>query len=242
MSEQVLTMAGTRIFIGASTMAAKLEVEPSDFASVTWIEIGGLYNVGELGGDQTINEFELINSDWMQKTKSTRNGGTMANQFIPMALDPGQQQVLEAIEDNCGLYPIKVERGADCSPEATVTIADGTPGVVTWTGSAFTAGQPVTFTAGDGATLPAELSEGVVYYVLSDGLTADSFSVAETPGGTAIEIAAASTGEITAVAPPAGLTDMFQALVTDGVRSGGAKNDAFLRTFNFAVNGRVITV
>ena len=239
MAEQLYTMANTRIFIGSAPMAAKLEVEPTDFAAVSWVEIGGLYNVGELGGDQAINEFELINSDWMMKTKGTRNGGTMTNQFIPLALDSGQQLVLEAIEDKCGVYPIKVERGADCSPEATVTITIADPGVVTWAGHGFLAGQPVSFSTEDGQ-LPTGIDSDVVYYVVSP--TTDEFSVAATAGGTPIETTGTTSGTIIGSASPAGMTDLFQALVTDGARSGGSKNDAYLRTWNFAVNGRVITV
>lgn len=239
MAEQLYTMANTRIFIGSAPMAAKLEVEPSDFGAVNWVEIGGLYNVGELGGDQAINEFELINSDWMMKTKGTRNGGTMTNQFIPLALDPGQKLVLQAIEDKCGVYPIKIERGADCSPEATVTFTIADPGVVTWAGHGFLAGQPVSFSTETGQ-LPTGIDSGVVYYVVNP--STDTFEVAATPGGTPIETTGTTSGTIIGSAPPAGMTDLFQALVTDGARSGGGKNDAYLRTWNFAVNGRVITV
>lgn len=240
MAEQLYTMANTKILIGSAPMPAKVEVVPADFANVNWVEIGGFYNVGELGGEQTINEFELIGSDYMLKAKGSRNGGTMTNQFIPLALDPGQILVQQAIEDNCGVYPIRVERGADCSPESTVTIADST-GTVTWTAHGQVAGQPVIFDDEDG-TLPTEIVAGTVYYVIAAGLTADSFNVSATPGGAAITTTSASTATVTAIAPPAGMTDMFQALVTDGARSGGGKNDLYLRTWNFAVNGRVITV
>ena len=46
----------------------------------------------------------------------------MTNQFIPLALDPGQIIVQQAIDDNCKKYAIKVERGADCAAESVVTI------------------------------------------------------------------------------------------------------------------------
>lgn len=242
MAEQLYTMANTRIFIGENPVAAKTNVTPEDFDNVNWIEIRGLYNLGELGGDQTINEFELISEEWMQKTKGTRNGGTMTNQFIPMALDPGQMKFRDAIEDNCNPYPFRIERGADCSPEATVTIAEGAPGVVTWAGNDFMAGQPVMFTPGDDGVMPGGLTEGVVYFVVGDGLSGDAFSVAATAGGDPIEVTTASEGEIIATAPPAGMTDYFQGLAIDGARSGGGKNDLYTRTWGIAVNGRVITV
>lgn len=239
--ETIYTMAGTRIFIGDKPIPSKTNVVPADFDGVNWIEIGGLYNVGELGGEQTFNTFELINSVWMQVSKGSRDGGTMTNQFVPMALDAGQQQVLTAVDDLCGKYPIKVERGADCAPTATVTFNIAEPGTVDWDGSNFSAGQPVVFT-NEGGALPDELTAGTVYYVVSDGLTADQFSVSATAGGTAIEFTDAGTGTSTGTASPAGMTDLFQAAVGDGARSGGGKNDGYFRTWNFRVNGRIITI
>ena len=239
--EMMYTMANTKIFIGENPVSAKLEVTPADFQGVNWIEIKGLFNVGELGGEQAVNEFELINSDWMMKSKGTRNGGTMANTFIPLHLDPGQAKFREAIEDNCRPYPFRVERGADCAPESNVTIAIGAPGVITWAGHGFTAGQPIMFSTDEG-TLPTSLTAGTAYYVVADGLTDDAFSVALTPGGAAIETAEASTGTVVGTAPAAGMVDLFQGLALDGARSGGARNDQFTRAYGIAVNGRVITI
>lgn len=241
MNEMIYTMANTKIFISENPVQAKLEVTPEDFQGINWIEIVGLNNVGELGGEQAINEFELISSDWMLKSKGTRNGGTMSNTFIPLALDPGQMKFLEAIEDNCRPYAFRVERGADCAPESNVTITIADPGVITWTGHGFQAGQPVMFST-DAGTLPGGIAEGVVYYVVADGLTTDGFSVAATAGGDPIETTGSADGVIVATAPPAGMTDLFQGFATDGARSGGGRNDPYQRTFNIAVTGRIITI
>ena len=239
--EMIYTMANTKIFIGENPVPAKLEVTPADFQGVNWIEIKGLFNVGELGGEQAINEFELINSDWMMKSKGTRNGGTMNNTFIPLHLDPGQEKFREAIEDNCRPYPFRVERGADCAPESDVTISIADPGVITWAGHGFAAGQPIMFSSDEG-TLPTGLVAGTVYYIVSTGLTDDTFSVAATAGGEAIETTGTTTGDITGTAPPAGMTDLFQGLALDGSRSGGAKNDNYTRAYGVAVSGRIITI
>lgn len=239
MSDQLYTIAGTLVFISEDPVNAKAEVVPADFAGTTWIEIGGLYNLGELGGEQTINEFDLINQVWTRKVKGGRNGGTMANQFVPMAFDPGQVKFKEAIE-NCRTYQFKIERGADCTPESTVTISQASPGVVTWNGHGLLAGQPVIFTTA--GTLPTGLVAGTIYYVIAAGLTANTFSVAATPGGAGIATTAAGTGTHTASAPPAGMTDLFQGLATDGTKSGGAKNDLYLQNWSIAVDGRILTV
>lgn len=238
--EMIYTMANTKIFISENPVPAKLEVTPADFQGVNWIEIKGLFNVGELGGEQSVNEYELINSDWMMKSKGTRNGGTMTNTFIPLHLDPGQAKFREAIENNCRPYAFRVERGADCAPESTVTITIADPGVITWTAHGLLAGQPVVFST-TGA-LPTGLTAGTVYYVVAAGLTDNAFSVAATAGGTPIETTGTQSGVHTVTAPPAGMTDLFQGLALDGARSGGAKNDQFTRAYGIAVNGRVITI
>lgn len=239
MSEQLYTMADTKVFISSAPTSAKGEVTPADFADVVWTEIKGLYNLGELGGEQAINEFELINEVWTRKTKGGRNGGTMTNQFIPMGLDEGQKLYKAAIE-SCRPYKFKIERGASCTPESTVTISKADPGVVTWAAHGLFAGQPVVFSTT--GSLPTGLTAGTVYYVVAAGLTANTFSVAATSGGTAIETTGDGTGTHTAEAPPVGMTDMFYGLATDGAKSGGAKNDLYTQTWPIAVDGRILTI
>lgn len=239
MSEQLYTIAGTKVYISSTPVNAKGEVALEDFANADWLEIGGLYNLGELGGEQAINEFELINEVWTRKTKGGRNGGTMTNQFIPMGFDPGQIKYKEAIE-NCRPYQFKIERGADCTPEADVTISVGTPGVVTWADHGLFANQPVIFSS-TGA-VPAGLTAGTVYYVSSSGLTTDAFSVSAAAGGAPIATTTAGTGVQTVSAPPVGMTDLFQGLATEAARSGGAKNDLYFVTWPIAVDGRIVTV
>src|SRR5690606_12517719 len=236
MNEMIYTMANTKIFISENPVQAKLEASPEVVQGMNWIEIKVLFNVGELGAEQTVNEYELISSDWVMKSKGTRNGGTMTNTFIPLHLDPGQTKFREAIEDSCRPYAFRVERGADCAPEALVTISIADPGVVTWTAHGFQVGQPIMFTLGDDASLPTGLTAGVVYYVESV-LTENTFTLAAEPGGAAIETTGTTTGDITATAPPAGMTDLFQGFALDGARSGGARNDNYTRSYGIAVNG-----
>lgn len=239
MSEQLYTMADTKVFISSGPTNSKGEVTAADFAGTDWVEIKGLYEVGELGGEQAINEFELISEVWTRKAKGGRNGGTMTNVFIPYASDPGQIKYKEAIE-NCRPYKFKVERGAGCAPESTVTISNGTPAVVTWADHGLFANQPVVFTT-TGA-LPTGLTADVVYYVLASGLTTDTFSVSATAGGPAIDTTATGSGVHTASAPPIGMSDFFIGLATDGAKSGGDKNALYTQTWPIAVDGRVVTV
>lgn len=74
---------------------------------------------------------------------------------------------------------------------ATVTISNASPGVVTYTAHGLTAGAPL-FLATTGA-LPTGLSAGTTYYVKTV-LTADTFTVASTPTGSAINTSSAGSG------------------------------------------------
>lgn len=238
--EQLFTMSGTKFYISSVPTNSKGELTAADFAGTTWVQVKGLYNVGELGGEQTINEFELIDEVWMRKTKGGRNGGTMTNQFIPMAGDPGQILYKAAIE-TCRPYKFKVERGADCAPESVVTISVADPAVVEWPDHGLFANQPVVF-VNEGGALPTGITASTPYYVLSAGLTADEFTVSLTEGGAPVAVTGAGTGVNTAVASPIGMTDMYQGLATDGATSGGAKNDLLMKTWPVAVDGRVVTI
>lgn len=231
-------ISGSKLFIG-SRVTAKGVVTLSDFASQVWTEVDGWANAGAIGDTQNVGEQDVISQKRTRKFKTTLNGGTMENQFVPMALDPGQIKFKQAIED-CQPYAFKIEWGADCSPESQVTISVATPGVVTWTGHGFVAGQPIVFST-TGA-LPTGLTAGTIYYVVSAGLTADAFSVAATPGGAAIDTTAAGSGTHTAVAPPAGMTDLFYALALPGARQGGAATAAHLRNWSIAVDSNIIEV
>lgn len=232
-------VAGSKIFIGGK-VAAKGTVELSDFSGQSWTEVGGWSNAGAIGDTQNVGEVELINERRVRKFKTTLNAGTMDNQFVPMANDAGQIKFKEAIVA-CQPYAFKIEWGADCAPESTVTITSADPGVVGWVGHGFAAGQPIVFsTAG---TLPSGLVAGTVYYVLAAGLTTDSFTVSTTKGGTAVDTSGgAGSGVHTAIAPPEGMTDMFYGLALPGSRNGGGASDAHLRSWSIAVDSNIVEV
>lgn len=235
---QVFPVAGSKLYIG-SRVTGKGTVTAADFAGQVWTEIGGWASAGSIGDTQEVGEQSLINENRVRKFKTTRNAGTMENQFIPVSLDPGQLKFKEAIDD-CQPYAFKIVWGGDCAPESVVTISVGTPGVVSWTGHGLQAGQPVVFST-TGA-LPTGLTAGTVYYVIAAGLTANSFSVAATPGGTGIATTGAGTGTHTVTAPPAGYTDMFYGMALPGARSGGDATAAHLRTWSIAIDSNVVEV
>ncbi len=82
---------------------------------------------------------------------------------------------------------------------STVTMTIASPCVVTWTAHGYVDGDPITFTT-TGA-LPTGLVAGTVYYVRAT-VAANTFSVAPTSGGTAINTTGTQSGVHTAKAVP----------------------------------------
>ena len=235
---QVFPVAGSKLYIG-SRVTGKGTVTAADFAGQVWTEIGGWASAGSIGDTQEVGEQSLINENRVRKFKTTRNAGTMENQFIPVALDAGQIKFKQAIDD-CQPYAFKIDWGSGCAPESVVTISVGTPGVVSWTGHGLRAGQPVVFrTTG---ALPTGLTAGTVYYASATGLTTNAFSVSATVGGAAIATTAAGTGTHTVTAPPAGYTDMFYGMALPGARSGGDATAAHLRTWSIGIDSNVVEI
>lgn len=77
----------------------------------------------------------------------------------------------------------------------TATLA--TPGVFTAPGSSFADGATVVTFPGAGATLPAGITEGTVYYVVS--ASGDTFELSATSGGSGIALSAAGAGIVQAI-------------------------------------------
>ncbi len=232
-------ISGSKLYIGGR-VAAKGTVTAADFAGAAWTEIDGWVNAGTIGDTQEVGEQAFINERRVRKFKTTLNGGTMENQFVPLALDPGQIKFKQAIDD-CYPYQFKIEWGADCTPSSVVTISVGTPAEVTWASHGLEAGQPIVF-SNEGGALPTGLTAGTVYYVVAAGLTANAFSVAATPGGVAVDTTGAGTGVNTATAPPVGMTDMFYGLALPGARQGGDATAANLRSWSIAVDSSIVEV
>lgn len=236
-------VAGSKIFIG-TRVAPKGEVVLADFTpqEAHWLEIGGWTQSGSLGDTQELISQTFIDQARTRQIKGPKTGGSMENTFAPIADDLGQLRFKEAI-DSCSPYAFKVEWGAGCASEGVVTISVAAPGVITWPGGhGLSAGSPVIFEP-TGGNLPTGLSPNVVYYVVSAGLTATEFSVAATPGGSAIATTVAATAtSITATAQPAGSTDLFYGLAMPGAKQGGAANAPLLRSWAVAVDSNIVEV
>lgn len=233
-------MAGSTIWIGGPmTVPLSGELEVGDFASQSWVEVGGWQTAGTIGDTAQATTTTLIASGRDRKTKGSRNAGTMENTFVPDPTDLGQIALLAA-EKGCDNYAFRVIYSAGCTRESVVTITIATPGVVTWTNHGLLAGSPVKFSTT--GTLPTGLVAGTIYYVSAAGLTTNAFSVSATPGGAAIATTGTATGVQTASATPAGRTRMFAGLVMGATDQGGDANAAQMFTSTIEINSNLVKV
>lgn len=159
-----------------------------------------------------------VPGDMLVITKS--RAGTLHTQFIPVSGLP----VIDAVYVQPGLL---APFGQNTAPQgylkangaavsrttyaalfaalvktATVTLTLGSPGTVNWTAHGRSVHDPVKFTT-TGALLTG-LTAGTTYYVIASGMTADSFRVSATPGGSAINFTGTQSGVHTAIHAPHG--------------------------------------
>lgn len=91
---------------------------------------------------------------------------------------------------------------------SAVTITNASPGVITWNNHGLVADTPVSFTAG-GGVLPSQLVAGTQYYVVQQGLTTNTFQVAQSIKGVSINTSGGS-GTVNAACPAVRLRRTLQ--------------------------------
>lgn len=238
-------IAGSKFFIGTRVaLPADLTVVLADFApqEAEWLEVQGWTNAGSLGDARSEINQDFIGAGRTVTIKGTANSPAMENVFAPIANDPGQTRLRDAVED-CANYAFKVEWGAGCAAEGPVTISVAAPGIVTWPGGhGLEANSPIIFTP-TGGNMPTGLTADTVYYVKATGLTPTTFSVSATPGGSAITTTLAATATpITATAQPVGETELFYGIVMSKSKNGGEANTARMGTHSVKPNTNIVTI
>jgi len=103
---------------------------------------------------------------------------------------------------------------------STVTMTIASPCVVTWTAHGLAEDTRISFTTTGG--LPTGLVAGTVYYVLSPAT--DTFNVAATAGGAAINTSGSQSGTHTATATPAASYNKQPAINTSSWQDLGSTN------------------
>ncbi|MBX4870579.1 hypothetical protein HJA85_27030 [Rhizobium bangladeshense] len=237
---QLYPVAGAKIYIGPAINAVPddADIDATDFASISFTEIKGWQTMGAIGDAATLISEDVISSGRTLKAKGTRNAGSMQNNFIILPSDPGQIAMIAA-ESTDFNYPFKIAFDDAPPPKVSVvTVTVATPGVFTWTAHGLVDGTPIKFST-TGA-LPTGLTAGTTYYVV--GSTANTFSVAAAPGGSAIATSGTQSGVHTATTVPTGTVKFFYAIVMTAQENGGGANTARLLQGNVEINSPVITV
>ena len=88
-----------------------------------------------------------------------------------------------------GIYSL--DNGQTLSSSGSLTVTAATPAVFTKNAHGYIAGSGIRFGA---TTAPTGLTAGVMYYVSSSGLTANTFQVSDTVGGTDIGLTSTGSG------------------------------------------------
>ena len=88
-----------------------------------------------------------------------------------------------------GIYSL--DNGQTLSSSGSLTVTAATPAVFTKNAHGYIAGSGIRFGA---TTVPTGLSAGVMYYVSASGLTANTFQVSDTVGGTDIGLTSTGSG------------------------------------------------
>ncbi len=125
---------------------------------------------------------------------------------------------------------------AAVAKSSTVTVTIASPGVFTWNSHGLIDGDPVSFTT-TGA-LPTGITAGTVYYVKS--AATNTFNIAATVGGTAINTTGSQSGTHTALYAPYGRGDgstTFNVPDFRGKVSVGTGTNGVLTLRNMAATG-----
>lgn len=232
-------VAGCRYFIGPAMELPDDDLTAADFASILWTEVKNYMEAGALGDAAALITTPLIDRQRDVKQKGTRNAPSRQDNFAVAVNDAGQIAILAAEQTNHN-YPFRVDLN-DQPPakSATVTISNASPGVVTWTAHGLTAGVAVELATSGG--LPTGLTAGTTYYV-KEALSTDTFTLAATPGGAAIDTSSAGSGTHTATTEPAPSKRYFMGLVTGATEAFGGPNNVRQLQCVVEVNSNTVRV
>ena len=85
----ITTTSGAKLYIGTTTLPGSGS-PPFDPADDSYVEIGTIENLGELGDESNLVNFAAIGDARVRKLKGARDGGTMTVVVGRDPLDPGQ--------------------------------------------------------------------------------------------------------------------------------------------------------
>ncbi|TAA54016.1 iron ABC transporter substrate-binding protein [Shinella sp. JR1-6] len=103
----ITTASESKVFICSTPWTSALE-DATDYAALTWIEIGEVEDMGEFGDESSDVTFASVGDGRTRHLKGVRDAGTLALVCGRDPLDAGQV-ALKAAEKTKFSYPIKVQ-------------------------------------------------------------------------------------------------------------------------------------
>lgn len=230
---------GSKIYIGGTITIPAGDMNQASFAGQSWVEIGETENLGTFGDTSAEITFDSINANRTRRLKGTKNAGSMELVCGLDYADAGQLALIAA-EKTIHDYAFRVVfNDAPAVRTATVTITNASPAVVSWTAHGLAENAAVVFTTT--GSLPTGLTAGTTYYVKTV-LTADTFTVSATPGGTVIDTSGAGSGTHTITTEPSGSQRMFAAKVASSAEGLDAANNVMKLNATLWINSNVTRV
>lgn len=236
---QLYPVAGCRIYIGPAANLPDDDLDESDFSAISWTEIGGWSQMGAFGDTAALITTALINTGRDVKQKGTKNAGQMQNVFAVKPTDAGQIALIAA-EKSPSNFPFRlVLNDLPIARSFAATISQATPGVVTKTAHGLSVDDVVTLST-TGA-LPTGLSPATPYYVKTVP-TADTFTLAATKGGAAINTTAPGSGTHTVATLPTASERLFMGLVMTAAEQGGEANTVRNINATLEINSNIVRI
>lgn len=218
--------AGTKLYMGTTAL---------DGLTDTYIEVAGIESIPEFG--RAFNEvtFTPLADRGVQKYKGSFNDGSVAVPLAKNLSDAGQAALVAGLATDFD-YNFKVEANDKVAPRsATVSIASGTPGVITQVDHGFVDGTAVKFSTT--GTLPGALVAGTTYYVVDADADPDEYSVSATKGGSALTIGGspAGSGTHTVTTVPSNSVIYMKAKVMSFTNNPGNVDAVLMATVNLGI-------
>lgn len=98
MAGDITTATGARIFIGPAVTTTTDTA--TEYAALTWTEIGLVESLGEFGDEASVVNFASLNDGRQRKAKGVRDAGNLALTVARDASDPGQDALIAAEATN----------------------------------------------------------------------------------------------------------------------------------------------
>lgn len=217
------TASGAKLYIGTTAVTASTD---------SFVEIAEVGELPEFGREYDVITWKPVSDRAARKFKGGYNDGDVQI-MLGKDLSNAGQLALSVAADSDFDYNFKVVDNDDVPvTTATVTMATGTPGVVTDTAHGLPANSPVVFTT-TGALLTG-LTASTTYYVKSV-IDANSYSVSATPGGAAIAFSSTQSGVHTRTTAPVGSTTYLKAKVTSFKTIRGDGSDIIKASVSLAI-------